>query len=100
MKHFLFVVALFFSSLSFAMNEDDVFVTENADGSLIYLMSDECPVQGSKGARVSLILMPDFFIIGCWFLYNERVNVIWFPNSSQPVKSIYDPKIFILERLL
>jgi hypothetical protein len=100
MKILIASLMLIFSSFSYAMGEDDIFVTDNMDNGKIFLLSDKCPLSGSEGARISVTTSPDFYIIGCWFLYEGSIFVVWLPENGEPVKSEYDPEIFLLEKLL
>jgi len=100
MKSFIAALLILFSSASWAMDENDVFVTENDAGGMIYLLPDECPIQGSKGAKVSVTVYNQYFVVGCWFFYDEKIFVLWLPENGEPVKSQYDPEIFVLEKNL
>ena len=100
MKTLVASVLFFFSTITFAMSDDDVYITENDAGGEIILISDECPIAGSKGARISITTFEDTYVVGCWFFYKEMIHIIWLPENSDPVKSSYDPEIFILEKKL
>lgn len=100
MKHFIAAITILFSSFTFAMSEDSIFVTENEFGGQIFLLSNECPLDGSKGARISIMTVPGAVIYGCWFFYQGHIYAIWFLNETTPIKRQYDPEDFRLEKTL
>jgi hypothetical protein len=100
MKNLMIAVLIFFSGSVFAMGEDDVYVTDNDAGGKIYLFSYQCPVPGLSDARVSLTTSQQHGILGCWALYDNKVIVVWFPEESDPVKAVYEPDDFSLEKTL
>lgn len=100
MKKLIAIAVFLFSSMAFAMGENDLFITENQSGGEIILFPENCPVDGSEGARVALTTMKDGYVLGCWFLYENVINVFWFPSDGTPVHSIYDPEIFNLEKTI
>lgn len=100
MKKFIATILSFISISCFAMNEDDVLVSKIETGGDILLFDGECPLSGSKGAKISLIVTTNNVIAGCWFVYEKNVYAIWLPPGMDPVKSKYDPTIFRLEKIL
>jgi hypothetical protein len=100
MKNFIAALTFFFCAFVFAMGDDTVFVTETESGGQIYLISTECPLDGSKGARVSLLLTHNRIIYGCWFYQDQKIYVLWFLNETTPIKSVYEPSVFRSEKLL
>lgn len=100
MKKFMASLLFLFSTSVFAMSESDIYVTENMDGGKIYLFADKCPLRGSEGARISMTFGQGFFSVGCWFVYGDKLYVLWLPEGSDPVKAEYDPEIFRLEKVL
>ena len=100
MKTFIATLLLSITSISFAMNDYDIFVAKNGKGGEIFLLSDECPIPGSEGARVSVTTYQNYLVVGCWFFYQEKIYAVWLPEGEEPVKSEYNPEIFTLEKLL
>ena len=100
MKILIAIFILVFSSLSYAMDESDIFVADSEDGGKILLLSQKCPLRGSEGARISIATTKDYYIIGCWFPYEESIFAIWLPENVEPIRSEYDPEDFLLEKLL
>ena len=100
MKTFIATLLSFISISCFAMNDNDVFVSNLEPDGKILLFSGTCPLPGSKDARISLIVTENNVIPGCWFLYEESVYAVWLPPGIDPVKSKYDPENFELEKLL
>lgn len=100
MKSLIISFLLVFSALSYAMGEHDIFVADSQDGGKIMLLSEKCPLRGSEGARISITITKDYYIMGCWFLYEESIFVIWLPENGAPVKREYNPEDFLLEKLL
>jgi hypothetical protein len=100
MKNLIAIILVFFTSSIFAMGDNDVYVTDNDAGGKIYLFFDQCPVSGLSDAKVSLTTLNTYGILGCWIFYDAKIYVIWFPEGNNTVESVYDPDIFILEKLL
>jgi hypothetical protein len=100
MKSLIVSFLLVFSALSYAMGEHDIFVADSEDGGKILLLSQKCPLRGSEGARISIATTKDYYIIGCWFPYEESIFAIWLPENVEPIRSEYDPEDFLLEKLL
>lgn len=100
MKSLIVSFLLIFSTLSYAMSEHDILVADSEDGGKIMLLSEKCPLRGSEGARISIAITKDYYVMGCWFLYRESIFAIWLPENVAPIKSEYDPEDFLLEKLL
>lgn len=100
MKKLIAVLILFFSSFSFAMSDTDVFVARDPSGFKIVLVSDSCPVPGLEGSRISFARYENQLAVGCWFVKDSEVNILWLPKEHDPIIMKYDIKIFSLEKLV
>ena len=100
MKYIITSFLILFSSISFASRDGDVFVTDNQSEGKIYLFSDPCPVNEMQNTKLSLTTGEDTYTFGCWIIYGDQFLVVWFPNDSAPVTSIYEIEIFFLEKLI
>tara|TARA_R110000803_G_scaffold160245_1_gene224249 strand:+ start:200 stop:502 length:303 start_codon:yes stop_codon:yes gene_type:complete len=87
-------------SVSFAMKADEVLVTKNQSGGFISLTFDECPIPELYGARVAVTTSSKEVVLGCWFVLDDKIIVIWFPEKSPPVKFEYEFFDFKVEKLI
>lgn len=100
MKKLIAVFAIFFSSLSFAMSESDVFVATDVSGLKIFLVSNKCPIKGVESARAAIMSHENKMIVGCWIVMNNEVNILWVPDNHEPFKTTHDIDIFALEKII
>lgn len=100
MKKLIAVLTLFFSSYSFAMSDSDVFVGTDPSGLKIALISEKCPLEGAEIARIAFAFYGNKIIIGCWFVMNDKVNILWVPDNSEPIRTSHDVDIFVLEKIV
>ena len=100
MKYILASFLILFSSLSIAVSDDDVYVTANRDGGKIYLFNDDCPVTGLESTNISMTTSKTRTTFGCWISNRDQIFVVWFPDNSDPLTTIYETEIFDLEKLI
>lgn len=100
MRSFIASVLLLFSSFSFAMSDSDVFVATDVSGLKIFLVSNSCPIIGAENARIAIMSYENKMIVGCWFLANREVNILWVPDNHEPFKTTHDINIFALEKMI
>ena len=53
-----------------------------------------------NGGDQSIEITKDYYIVGCWFPYEESIFAIWLPEKVEPIRSEYNPEDFLLEKLL
>jgi hypothetical protein len=99
-KYIIASFLILFSSLSFAVSDDDVYVTDNQDGGKIYLFNVVCPVTGLESTHISMATSGSSITFGCWLNNADQIFVVWFPDNSDPLTVIYENEFFVLEKLI
>lgn len=93
------IIAAILLTISVSVFASDIYVQKNSLGGEIVLTEQACPFSDAKRFSYAYTQFEEIKIIGCWFVFQKAVHIVW-QVPSGPEHKEYDPVDFTLQKII